>query len=141
MFWGNDKVGVEIIKCIHITLLHPIPLPCFLTNHKCCFRKILKTIWCIQGHRTRFETFQTNNFSWFNDIVYKDQWFLGSWVVEIYAWSITWNFFDLIQPQQPPMCKLVKKNFGKKSLNVHTVKQFLNFFFKVFWSFCCAILL
>ena len=24
-----------------------------------------------------------------------------SWVVEIYAWSTIWNFFDLRQPQQP----------------------------------------
>ena len=68
----------------------------------------------VQGHRTRFETFQTNNFSWFNDILFKDQWFVGSWVVEIYAWLIIWNFFDLTQPQQPPMCKLVKKNWEKR---------------------------
>ena len=24
------------------------------------------------------------------------------WVVEIYAWSTIWNFFDLTQPQRPP---------------------------------------
>ena len=27
---------------------------------------------------------------------------VASWVVEIYAWSIIWNFFDLTRPQQPP---------------------------------------
>ena len=27
---------------------------------------------------------------------------LGSRVVEIYAWSTIWNFFDLTGPQQPP---------------------------------------
>ena len=27
---------------------------------------------------------------------------MASWVVEIYAWSIIWNFFDLTQPQQRP---------------------------------------
>ena len=26
---------------------------------------------------------------------------MASWVVEIYAWSIIWNFFDLTRPQQP----------------------------------------
>ena len=26
---------------------------------------------------------------------------MASWVVEIYAWSIIWNFFDLRRPQQP----------------------------------------
>ena len=47
----------------------------------------------IQGHRTRFETFQANNFSWLNYIVFRNQWFLGSWVVEIYARSTIWYFF------------------------------------------------
>ena len=35
----------------------------------------------IQGHRTRFETFQTNNFSWLNDILVKSHGFWGSWVL------------------------------------------------------------
>ena len=26
---------------------------------------------------------------------------MGSWVVEIYAWSTIWNFFDLMGPQRP----------------------------------------
>ena len=47
----------------------------------------------LQGHRTRFETFQANNFSWLNYIVFRNQWFLGSWVVEIYARSTIWYFF------------------------------------------------
>ena len=31
---------------------------------------------------------------------------MASWVVEIYAWSIIWNFFDLTRPQQPPSDKV-----------------------------------
>ena len=27
---------------------------------------------------------------------------MASWVVEFYAWSTIWNFFDLTRPQQPP---------------------------------------
>ena len=50
-------------------------------------------ILTIQGHRTRFETFHANNFSWLNDIVFRNQWFLGSWVVEIYGRSTIWYFF------------------------------------------------
>ena len=48
----------------------------------------------LQGQRTRFETFQTNNFLWLNGIVFRNQWFLGSWIVEIYAWLIIFYFFD-----------------------------------------------
>ena len=33
---------------------------------------------------------------------------MGSWVVNIYAWSTIWNFFDLTWPQQPPTEKLLK---------------------------------
>ena len=44
-----------------------------------------------------------------------------SWVVEIYAWSTIWNFFDLRQPQQPQIksvkiqsyfCTFFCPNFG-----------------------------
>ena len=31
-----------------------------------------------------------------------------SWVVEIYAWSVIWNFFDLTQPQRSPTEKWLK---------------------------------
>jgi hypothetical protein len=27
---------------------------------------------------------------------------VASWVVEIYAWSTIWNFYDFTQPQWPP---------------------------------------
>ena len=27
---------------------------------------------------------------------------MGSWVVDIYAWSTIWNFFDHMWPQWPP---------------------------------------
>ena len=31
---------------------------------------------------------------------------MASWVVEFYAWSTIWNFFDLTRPQQPPSEKV-----------------------------------
>ena len=37
---------------------------------------------------------------------------MGSWVVEIYALSTIWNFFDLMQPQGPLTEKVVKFNMG-----------------------------
>ena len=37
---------------------------------------------------------------------------VASWVVEIYAWSIIWNFFDLTQPQWPLTEKVLKFNMS-----------------------------
>jgi len=37
---------------------------------------------------------------------------VGSWVVEICAWSTIWNFFDLMRPQRPPPEKVLKFNMS-----------------------------
>ena len=37
---------------------------------------------------------------------------MASWVVEIYAWSTIWNFFDLTRPQHPPTEKVLKFNIS-----------------------------
>ena len=53
-------------------------------------------IFPLQGPQTQIDAFQTNIFSWFNDILIKTQWFLGSWVREI--WHKTFIFL-FHQPQ------------------------------------------
>ena len=40
---------------------------------------------------------------WMTLFIFRNQWFLGSWVVEINARLTIWYFFDPTQPQQPPM--------------------------------------
>ena len=37
---------------------------------------------------------------------------VASLVVEVYAWSTIWNFFDLTQPQRPPTEKVLKFNMS-----------------------------
>ena len=49
-----------------------------------------------------------------------------SWVVEIYAWSTIWNYFDLRQPQQPQ----------RKSVKIQSwIAHFLSKFWLVFFWF------
>ena len=77
-FW-NHKTWLKILLLKIVTLI--------------AYIEVCNTKTRLQGHRTRFETFQANNFSWLNYIVFRNQWFLGSWVVEIYARSTIWYFF------------------------------------------------
>ena len=37
---------------------------------------------------------------------------MGSWVVEIYTWSIIWNFFDFMWPKGPPTEKVLELNMS-----------------------------
>ena len=49
----------------------------------------------VQGPPTHIDVFQTNIFSWFNDTLIQNQWFLGLWDREI--WYKTFSF-SLHQP-------------------------------------------
>ena len=72
-----------------------------------------------------------------NGTIFRNHWFLGSYVDEIYAWLIIWNFFDPTYPQQSLMCKHVNFFGGKKIVDVHNVKLFSDFFscfFEIFFD-------
>ena len=64
------------------------------------------------------------DFLWLNGIIFRNQWFL-----EIYAWSIIWDFFDptciASTASDLQTCNLF---WGKTSLNVHNLKLFSDFF-------------
>ena len=79
--------------------------------------------------------FWTPGVTWVLNFMSTKSCLVWSSVVEIYAWSTIWYFFDISQPQQPPMCKHVNFWGWKKSLNIPSVKLFSNFCFKVFKDF------
>ena len=56
----------------------------------------------IQGQPLGIDTKERPGLTRYSDKSTKNWCSLGSWVVEIYAWSTIWNFFDLTGPQQPP---------------------------------------
>ena len=62
----------------------------------------------IQGPRTQIDAFQTNIFSWLNDIVIKTQWFLGSWGREIWYKILSFCFINLTWPPWPQKEKVQK---------------------------------
>ena len=84
--------------------------------------------YCIQGHRTRFETFQTNNLSWFNDILIKIKTFLKSWDREIWykrfnlcTIIFSWSQFLHICKNQQVFCLIfaaitTKTNWSRRNL-------------------------
>ena len=89
--------------CVRFQIVFQIQLWKFDGVLQIC--KILKHKWMhqrkLQGYRTRFETFHTNNFSWINDIVIKSQWFLGSWDREIWYKTFDFYFINLTWPPRP----------------------------------------
>ena len=60
----------------------------------------------IQGPSTHIDAFQTNIFSWFNDTVFKSQWFLGSWDREIWYETLFFHFINLTWPPWPQKEKI-----------------------------------
>ena len=82
----------------------------------------------LQGHRTRFETFQTNNLSWFNDILIKTKTFLKSWDREIWykifnlcTIIFSWSQFLHIWKNQQVFCLIfaaitTKTNWSRRNL-------------------------
>ena len=84
----------------------------------------------IQGHRTRFETFQTNNLSWFNDILIKIKTFLKSWDREIWykrfnlcTIIFSWSQFLHIWKNQRVFCLIfaaltTKTNWSRRNLQL-----------------------
>ena len=55
----------------------------------------------LQGPRSQIDAFQTNIFSWINDILIKNQWFLGFWDREIWYETFIFYFINLRWPPQP----------------------------------------
>ena len=60
----------------------------------------------LQGPSTHIDAFQTNIFSWFNDTVFKSQWFLGSWDREIWYETLFFHFINLTWPPWPQKEKI-----------------------------------
>jgi hypothetical protein len=56
---------------------------------------------------------------------------VDSWVVEIYAWSPIWNFYDLMGPQRPPSERVpyISEKIG--FLMIHSTKNYQ------YWLFLC----
>ena len=60
----------------------------------------------IQGLSTHIDAFQTNIFSWFNDTVFKSQWYLGFWDREIWCKILVFSFINLKWPPGPQKEKI-----------------------------------
>ena len=56
---------------------------------------------------------------------------VASWVVEVYAWSTIWNFFDHTQPQRPPSERLPYISKKLNFLMIHSINNYH------YWLFCC----
>ena len=62
----------------------------------------------VQGPRTQIDAFQTNIFSWLNDILTKRKLFLETWDREIWYKTFSFYFINLTWPPQPQKGKVAK---------------------------------
>ena len=78
--------------------------------------------YVIQGHPLGIDTKSRPGLTRCFDKSTKKWCSVASWVVEIYAWSTIWNFFDLMWPQWPQTEKVLKFN-----MSYHDSVKFLFF--------------
>jgi hypothetical protein len=60
-------------------------------------------------HWTQMDAFQTNKFTWLNDILAKRQWFLGFWDREVWYQTFNCYFINLVWPYSKFLYSMIPK--------------------------------